>query len=207
MSKPQPIELKALDRAGTLLQFAAENKKIPDTVASSISACWDAVENNAWTPEISAKFWNAYDMLSAEIRPVTIDTISCNEPTIFRRKLIWWRPPISISESKSAATFFLNILIFCLLITLILQFSVSTAKNTIKEVDNLVSGMDKNLDNMREELANIQGDLPKKIFSESPLNAAQRKTISKIQYEFRETWIAEDTIAVKLRLLGFFCCL
>ncbi len=81
MAKPQKVEDTALEHAGTLLQFAAENKQLPETLVSTIAASWDAAAENKWTPEISAKFWTAYNTLCATIRPASLDSIRVtNEP-------------------------------------------------------------------------------------------------------------------------------
>ncbi len=64
MSKVSEAEAKALGEAGPLLRFAAEHvRELQPDLSLAIAEARIADENDAWTPEISEKFWTAFAKL------------------------------------------------------------------------------------------------------------------------------------------------
>jgi len=79
--KLQPNEEKALNDASLLIKYAAESPKtLPENITMPIALAWKAREDNAWTPEVSSKFWTAYSGLCDLVKPVTLETIAASAP-------------------------------------------------------------------------------------------------------------------------------
>ncbi len=201
MAKPQKVEDTALEHAGTLLQFAAENKQLPENVVLTIAASWDAAAQNNWTPETSAKFWTAYNTLCTAIRPASLDSIRVtNEPSAASLRWMFWRG--DGSKPKVAARSYLATLIVFLLVSIFLQFAVSNAASLATETDKMIAEMDQTIVKMTQAIAALRGAIGTRAFSEAKLTADQTKTISDVQNEFRQIWLMEDRIAAKLELFS-----
>jgi len=79
-------EERALNDAAVLLKYAAESPKtLPDSIVAPIANAWKAREENAWSPEVSTKFWIAYSALCDLLKPVTLDTIAAKAPIKSKR--------------------------------------------------------------------------------------------------------------------------
>jgi hypothetical protein len=192
------LDRKALEQAGTLLKFAAENKQVADNVAKTIAECSEAADNGTWTPDISSRFWIAYSSLCTAIRPVTLDTIANNEvPPSGSR--FFWSP---VSPSKRAARRYLVILILFLLLAIIFQFIVATASNLVKEAKDIGKDIAQGGQTLIQEISSIRGSLGTGRFSETKLTPDQLKSVSQMQTQFRTMWIKEDTVVRKLRLFS-----
>ncbi len=205
MSNPTALELQALEQAGTLLKFAAENKQVPENVIHTIVQTREAVDTNTWTPETSAKFWVAYNSLCVGIKPVTLDTISNNDPPSSPARRFFWRS--SVPVSKRAAWISLYILVVLLLLSIVFQFSVSTASNLISEADKIRSEVTPIAENASQQIAAIREELAGKKFSESSLTPDQNKAIASIRNGFRQIWLKEEAIHEKLKLAYFLTSL
>jgi len=86
---PTKAELDALEQGGTLVRFACEN--IPDLdrdLLLAIAEAEDAKCRRQWSPEISQKFWGAFNVLCEKIKPVTIDCLMALHKNIPRRPVI-----------------------------------------------------------------------------------------------------------------------
>jgi hypothetical protein len=87
--KLQASEEKALGDAGLLIKYAAESPKtLPENIMMPIAMAWQAQEGNAWSPDVSSKFWTAYSALCDLLKPVTLETISAAQPVKFRRWIL-----------------------------------------------------------------------------------------------------------------------
>src|SRR5215470_3774488 len=84
--KLQASEEKALNDASLLIKYAAESPKtLPENIMMPIALAWQARDDNAWNPEVSAKFWIAYSALCDLLKPVTLETIAASTPSKSRR--------------------------------------------------------------------------------------------------------------------------
>jgi hypothetical protein len=89
--KLQASEEKALDDASVLIKYAAESPKtLPEKITTPIADAWKAREDNAWTPDVSSKFWIAYSTLCDLLRPVTLETISASKPSVKYRPWVFF---------------------------------------------------------------------------------------------------------------------
>src|SRR5712671_6090722 len=113
---PHPAEDKALQQAGMLLRFAAENaKEVPQNVVSAIAASWEAKDTDRWTPATSSEFWNAFHALCLLIKPVNVDSLAANQPGPAPRPWQIWRTAGSSAPlAKRTARRYLALLFICL---------------------------------------------------------------------------------------------
>lgn len=204
MSKPTYQEMEALKQAEVLLRFAAENKQIAGNLVSEIAQSRDAVAEDKWSPDVSAKFWVAYNTLCTLLRPVTWDTLLNNQvPTSGRRRFFSTSRPLS----KRLARLYLVVLIAGLLLAIVLQFVVATASNLAAETKKMRGEIAQTGAAMVEEMAPVRAKVGKGSFSDAKLNPEQAKTIAKMQTQFRSMWLKEDVIAKKLQVFGFLTSL
>ncbi len=200
MSKPESHELEALEEAGILLRFAAESKQIPENIISAIAISWQAKADDKWSPEISSKFWPAYNSLCTAIQPASLDTISSNSRARPPRLWQFWRPVTSLSKATAEA--YLALLAVALVSTIVLQFAVSNAANQIDNVDKLKTTMDQMMTGMADDMAKIRGGIGSRRFPDAKLTPDQSRAIVKIQNAFRTIWITEDQIATKVNVIS-----
>jgi uncharacterized coiled-coil protein SlyX len=204
LSKPQDIELAALTQVGELLKFAAENaKSISADVVSTIASAWEARDNDTWSPDISAKFWTAYNSICSTINPVTLDTIASNAETVDRRRWLHRRGGERTSPAKRAAEHYLAILLAALLIAIVLQFIVSTATNLQIEINKTVTDSEPVITKISQQLATLSDLLPDKDFAALTPSAEQKKTIADLNTEFQQVFYLWDQRVTKLRLFRY----
>jgi hypothetical protein len=199
MPKPEPVEIQALEQAGTLLKFAAENKQLTDNIASTVALSWEAKENDTWTPDTSSKFWAAYSSLCTSIKPVTIDTISSNAATVGRPGWQFWRSTAATSLSKRSGYRYLLLLTIFLILAIILQFAVSYADSLRLQIDKMKDAIEESHKLIVAEMSKINvGDESKK-FANASLTPDQISTINKVTPDFRDVWRKEDQVATKVK--------
>lgn len=204
MSKPQAVELTALDQVGALLKFAAENaKSISPEVVSTVASAWEARDTDKWTPELSSKFWVAFNTLCSIIKPVSLDTISSNEPNHKRRSWLPWWQSETMSISKRTARGYLSILLVALFVSIFLQFIVATAGTLSGEIDKIVASNEQIASKISQALVTV-GELPAdKEFANLKMSLEQVKTIASINDGFDQIWFGQDKTATKLTLFGY----
>lgn len=89
-SEPSDAERRALEQSGRLMRFASENvANLPSDLFLAIAEARQACAEKTWTPEISKRFWTAFNALSIAIKPVTIEGLSALAAVYPRR--IWYR--------------------------------------------------------------------------------------------------------------------
>jgi hypothetical protein len=125
--KLQASEEKALDDASLLIKYAAESPKtLPDKITTPIAEAWKAREDNAWSPDVSSKFWTAYSALCDLLKPVTLETIGANQPTKSRRWFFFGDYVERTRAQRTASRYWL-LLLFLLVTAVIFGFVVSTS--------------------------------------------------------------------------------
>jgi hypothetical protein len=156
----QPAEIEALESSALLLKYAAESPKtLPNTIMLPIANAWQAREAGAWTPQVSTEFWTAYSNLCDLIKPVSLDTISTNRPTITKKK--WWLfgPTMQTSLSRRAAQRYLALLLILLFITVISGFIVASSDKLDKDITLLRDKGDAAAADVTASLNAIKADL------------------------------------------------
>jgi hypothetical protein len=205
MPAPNVVENRALDQVAELLEFGAQAAKdIPEPVALVIAQSWEARDGGTWTPQISAAFWTAYNRVCAALKPVSLDTLSANKSDLPRWWLPFWRRAGDTSLSKRAARNYLTIMVVSLLLSIGLQFVVSTSTTLQKEIDDILSGNEKIAEKLSSQLTTLAAAVGEKTtddFSTLPLSAEQKTLVDLVKSEFQQMWFGLDRILTKLKLL------
>jgi hypothetical protein len=203
MPKSVPFEAKALEDAQILLKFAAENSPIADEVITTLAHSWDAEAKEQWTPDISAKFWGAYGLLCKAIRPVTLDTLACcNTPPPASARWQFWRSRTGVSRARATARIYLTMLIGFLILSILLQFSVSTANSLMSEIDKMKPEMDTIMDSVNPQMFPILQARKAMPLNSVTMNSDLKKASSNIQSAVQQIWLREDQIASKLKIVS-----
>jgi len=204
MLKPAATEVEALNQAAELLKFAAEHAQVTESVVATITTARQAAQDDQWTPEISAKFWVAYNSLCAAIKPVTLDSISSNQPTTKRPKRFWQS---TSPQSKRSGRIYLILLIISLLLSVYMQFVVSTATALATDTQNILAENDKTAAQISHDVAAIRTTLGSKDFSKDALTPDEQKAVAPIQDRFEQIWLNEEKIVIKLKLFALLTSL
>jgi hypothetical protein len=104
MPKCSDSESAALADSGPLLLFASQHvKKLDTDLSLAIAEARAAAEGDAWTPQISQRFWTAYSKLCEAIDPVTMECLGVAQKSIEKRK--WFGlgglEKVSLAEQSS----------------------------------------------------------------------------------------------------------
>jgi len=197
------VEDRALDQVAELLEFGAQNAKdVPEAVALTIAQSWEARTTNSWTPQTSAAFWSAYNKVCAALKPVSLDTLSANQKNVLR--LWFWPWAGKTSLSKRAAGNYLTIMVISLLLSIGLQFIVSTSTTLQKEIEDVLSANEKIAEKISSQLVTLAAAVGNKAaedFSVLSLSAEQKTLVDLIKSEFQQTWFGLDRTSTKLKLL------
>src|ERR1700694_4752331 len=154
MPMQNAVEDRALDQVAELLEFGAPNAKdVPEAVALTIAQSWEARTTNPWTPQTSAAFWSAYNKVCAALKPVSLDTLSVNQKNVLR--LWFWPWAGKTSLSKRAAGNYLPIMVISLLLSIGLQFIVSTSTTLQKEIEDVLSANEKIAEKISSQLVTL----------------------------------------------------
>jgi hypothetical protein len=130
--KLQANEEKALDDASLLIRYAAESPRtLPENTVTAIALAWKAREDNAWSPEISSKFWTAYSTLCELLKPATVETISASKK-IKSRRWIFFGDFVDLTLAQKTARSY-RILLFFLLATALIFGFLTTATTKMNE--------------------------------------------------------------------------
>ena len=204
--QPDEHQIKALKDAGKLLKFAAENRQLSEEVVSAIASSWEAYAEDAWTPDVSSKFWGAYNSLCRTVEPTSLDTMSCNEPTLEPRFWQFWqRRPISVARTNAQR--FAALLVVLLLAVIVLQFAVTRSAGQIAEVDKLKEQMAKMVAVLQEQMAPIRVALGTEGFQDAKTTTEQKITIKKVQDGLRTLGLMQDLGATKIRQINILTSL
>jgi hypothetical protein len=207
MPVPNAVENRALDQVAALLEFGAQSgKDIPEAVALTIAQSWEARSNSVWTPQVSAAFWSAYNRVCVALKPVSLDTLSANQMNVPRWWLPFWRRAGDTSMSKRAAGNYLSIMVVSLLVSIGLQFVVSTSTTLQKEIDDILAANEKVVEKISSQLTTLAVTVADKAaddFSTLSLSAEQKTLVDAVKAEFQQIWFGLDRTSTKLKLLTY----
>jgi hypothetical protein len=160
--KLQASEEKALNDASLLIKYAAENPKtLPEKITTPIAEAWKAREDDAWSPEVSSKFWIAYSALCDLLRPVTLETISASKPSVKYRKWIIFGNFVEVMPAEWTAGIFRIWLIFLLVSAVISGFIASTSSKMSDDIKELITRGNTVVLEVASQLATIKSELDK----------------------------------------------
>jgi hypothetical protein len=197
--KLQPNEEKALNDASLLIKYAAESPKtLPETITVPIGLAWKAREDNAWTPDVSSKFWTAYSGLCDLLKPVTLETIAASAPVKSLRWLFFGDVVETTLAERTARRY--RILLFVLLMTAVaLGFVASAATRISDEVREFIAKGNAAATEASAAIANIKGDLDRiggdalKLSLDDPRISADTKSkITAMRDKLQEMYYATD---------------
>jgi hypothetical protein len=107
------------------MKYAAESPKaLPDSIVTPIANAWKAREENAWSPEVSSKFWTAYSSLCDLLKPVTLDTIAAKTP-IKARRWVFFGEFKEVALPQRTASWYRGLLMFLLATAVLSGLSAS----------------------------------------------------------------------------------
>ncbi len=136
---PTDAEIVALAQSGPLLRFASENipnldKDLPLAIAQAVVAH----SAKQWTPEVSQRFWHAFNTLTAVIKPVTMDCLATIHKNIPRRRVLaFWRVPAPESLEERSSRRYTSSLIWLLVLLVPLQLVIWVYTNLSSELDGV----------------------------------------------------------------------
>jgi len=160
--KLQTSEEKALDDASLLIKYAAESPKtLPEKITTPIADAWKAREDNAWTPDVSSKFWIAYSSLCDLLRPVSLETISVSKPSIKYRRLVFFGNFLQVTPAEWTARLYRILLIFLLAFAIILGFIASTSSKLSDDIKELITRGNTTVLEVASQIAAIKSELDK----------------------------------------------
>jgi hypothetical protein len=155
MCTPSDADRTALDQAGPLLRFAAENvNNLDPDLSLAIAQAVDARQNSRWTPEISQRFWQAFSKLCDLIKPVTLESLSTKQPTIDSVKRFRFKSrnsPISLADKTSSTH--IRILAVLMIFIIPLQLYVWIGTNLSKQTDELLKDISPNVVRLSENFS------------------------------------------------------
>jgi hypothetical protein len=157
--KPQANEEKALDDASLLIKYAAESPKtLPENIMMPIALAWKAREDNAWSPDVSAKFWTAYSALCDLLKPVTLETIAASRP-IKSLRWLFFGEVVEMTLAERTARRYRILLSVLLAIAVTLGFVASAATRINDEINEYIVKGNAAATEVAAALASIRADL------------------------------------------------
>jgi hypothetical protein len=143
MARANEAEQKALNEAGLLVRFAAENvsaKDLDPALLLAVARAQAAHANDAWTPEIAQAFWDAFSKLCTLIQPATMACIAAANPVYPRKSWVFFGREVgrqSLAERTSVRC--LPFMIVVLALVLSLQFYVWAITGLAKGIDDTIA--------------------------------------------------------------------
>jgi hypothetical protein len=183
MAKASATEQTALDEAGLLVRFAAENvtaKDLDQDLALAVARAQAADANDAWTPEISQAFWTAFTKLCTAIQPATMECIAAAHPTVPRKRWFFFGPIAGMqSLAERTSVRYLPLLIVLLVAVLSLQFYVWAISSLSKRIDDTIVSLKASEAKAEDVFAKIIA-LPQGATIDMSLGAASEKSVQEI---------------------------
>jgi hypothetical protein len=137
--KLQDNEEKALNDASLLIKYAAESPKtVPENITMPIAAAWKARDDNAWTPEVSSKFWIAYSALCDLIKPVTLETIAASKP-VKSLRWVFFGEVVEATLAERTAWRYRVLLSVLLAVAVLLGFVAAAATKISGEIRDYIT--------------------------------------------------------------------
>ena len=201
MAKASAAETAALDEAGPLVRFAAENvRDLDPALPLAIATARAAHEADAWTPEVARDFWAAFSRLCALIQPVTMDCIAAAHADYPRRRWVFFGPETeSQSLAERTSLRYLPGLVLLLAIVLVLQLYVWAMANASKRIDDSLAAAKTVAADMDARYAKlVASPTSKKLETQTPEDLSQ---ISAINKDFGDLGTALSGIYNDLALL------
>jgi len=200
--KLQANEEKALNDASLLIKYAAESPKtLPENIMMPIAFAWKAREDDAWSPDVSSKFWIAYSALCDLLKPVTLETISASEP-VKSRRWIFFGDYIELTLAQRTASLYRILLIVLLAFAVMFGFVASTSTKLSDEIkDFIVVGNTAALE-AASQIATIRSELDKMTppvdnslklpLDDSRIGADTRSKITLLRGKLQDMYYATD---------------
>jgi hypothetical protein len=200
--KLQDEEERALNDAALLLKYAAESPKtLPDSVVAPIANAWKAREENAWSPEVSTKFWIAYSALCDLLKPVTLDTISAKTP-IKSRRWVFFGEFKEVTLPQRTANLYRFLLIVLLVTAVGFGFIATTSNRMSEDIKELVTRGNTVALELTAAMATLKTDLDKIAqgdedsfelsFDDPRIGADIRAKIAGLRDKFQDLLFADD---------------
>jgi hypothetical protein len=200
--KLQDNEDKALNDASLLIKYAAESPKtLPENIMMPIALAWKAREDNAWSPDVSTKFWTAYSALCDLLKPVTLETIAASQPVKSLRWL-FFGAVVERTLAETAARRYRVLLFVLLAVAVTLGFVASAATRITNEIKDFTAKGNTAATDVAAALANIKGDLDqitpadgnvlKLSLDDSRINADTRSKITALRDKLQEMYYDVD---------------
>jgi hypothetical protein len=200
--KLQANEEKALNDAGVLIKYAAEcPKTLPENIVTPIALAWKAREDDAWTTEISSRFWIAYSGLCDLLKPVTLETIAAGAPVKSRRWALFGEFIETPIAAKTARRY--RILLSVLLATaVIFGFVASAATQINDDIRNFITRGNTAAREAAAAIATVEGDLDRMTppvgnalqlsLDDRRITADTRSKIASLREKLQEMYYATD---------------
>jgi hypothetical protein len=200
--KLQADEEKALNDASLLIKYAAESPKtLPENIMMPIAFAWKAREDNAWSPDVSTKFWTAYSALCDLLKPVTLETIGASQPVKSLRWL-FFGDVVERTLAETTARRYRVLLSVLLAVAVILGFMASAATRITEEIKDFTAKGNTAATEVAAALANVKGDLDpitpvdgdvlKLSLDDSRISADTRSKITALRDKLQEMYYDAD---------------
>jgi hypothetical protein len=200
--KLQASEEQALKDASVLIKYAAESPKaLPDGVMMPIALAWKAQEENAWSPDVSSKFWTAYSALCDLLKPVTLETIAAAQP-IKSLRWVFFGDVVQSTLAEQSARRYRILLVGLLAIAVTLGFVASAATKVSEEVKEFIDKGNAAATEVSAALANIQidldritpadGDVLKVSLDDPRINPETKAKITSLRNKLQDMYYAAD---------------
>ena len=152
MTKPNESEARALEEAGLLLRYAAQNAKDLDPDLSlAIAEARNAAQNEAWSPQISQRFWTAFSRLCGLVQSVTVDSLAAAARGAPTSGWLPWRDAETISIAERSSARYLRALLVLLATIVPLQLYVWTSTNLSRKIDDYLAATKSKVVQLTEE--------------------------------------------------------
>jgi len=200
--KLQASEEKALNDASLLIKYAAESPKtLPENIMMPIAVAWQARDDNAWNPEVSAKFWTAYSALCDLLKPVTLETIAASTPSKSRR-WFFFGDYVELTLAQRTARRYRIGLIVLLAFAVVCGFVASASTKLSDDIKDLIPRGNTAASEAASAIATIKGELDKMTppigdslqlsLDDSSIGADTRSKITALREKLQDVWYAAD---------------
>jgi hypothetical protein len=200
--KLQANEEKALNEASLLIKYAAESPKtLPENIMIPIALAWKAREDDAWSPDVSSKFWIAYSALCDLLKPVTLETISASEPIKSRRWFLFG-DYVELTLAQRTASLYRVALIVLLAIAVVCGFVASASTKLSDDIKDLIPRGNTAALEAAAGIATIKGELDKMTppvdnslelsLDDSRIGADTKSKITALREKLQDMYYAAD---------------
>jgi hypothetical protein len=199
--KLQASKEKALNDASLLIKYAAESPEtLPENIMMPIALAWKAQEDNAWSPDVSSKFWTAYSALCDLLKPVTLETISASQP-IKSRRWFFFGDHVELTLAQRTASLYRIWLIVLLAFAVTLGFIASASTKMSEDIKDLITRGNTAALEAAAGIATVKGELDKIApgsdslqlsLDDSSIGADTRSKITALREKLQDLYYAID---------------